>query len=247
MGLASIITTTDITAASPQLQTETAGNPYTLTMLYQSACAIADKYVGRNLALETTTEYYDGSQSIYLNLKRWPVTAITEVKHDLAGGYGQITGTFGTSTVLTLGTNYIVDYAKGILTILQPNTSYDWFARGYNSPTLPSRYGMGLVANYVPASWGQVPGSVKVTYSAGYTAPPPFDLVSAVAQIAMYLLQANNTGGLIETSTSYIDVSSSRSQQMAVDGLYGGVPALATARQILDAYCSPKIGTGWVL
>lgn len=243
MGLAAIITEGAIANAAPTLANLVTPQ---LTAVHQAACAIADRYVGRNLATETAVEYYDGSKDTFLNLKRWPVTALTEVKHDLQGGYGQAPNSFGSDTVLVQGTDYYLDSARGILQLLR-NVSggRDWFARGFAWPTVSGQYGRGLVAPYMPASWGTVLGSVKVSYTAGLVTATG-DLVSAVAQIASYLATINGTGGLNRSNVSYIDVSESLSQSQVIEQLRGGLSALGTSRQILDSYRSPYAG-GWVL
>ncbi len=246
MGLAAIITEVEVSAAS----TAFAAYDSTLkTALYNSACSVADKYVGRLLDTQAATEYYDGSRDVFLHLKRYPVTAISEVKRDLRGGFGQIPNSFGSDTILTQGEDYTLDANRGILTMIGSfGAGANWFARGYPVPTRSNQYGRGLVANYVPASWGQVLGSVKVTYTAGFTSGnKPAELISAVAQIATHLATVNNTGGKQTSSESYIDVSESYLTTTGIDHLRGGIPALGSARQILDNYRAPVVGTGWVL
>lgn len=245
MGLAAIITTSEVAAVSTTFATF---DGTTQTAFLNNACSVADQYIGRRLDTAAATEYYDGSQSLYLNLKRWPVTAITEVKRDMQGGFGQIPNSFGSDTVLVQGTDYIADTARGILTLLTNTRGSDWFQRGYRSPITGGLWGRGLVANYIAASWGQSPGCVSVNYTAGYTSNnKPADLVSAVAQIAVYMSQINATGGKTASSESYIDVSESYLTTTAIDQLRGGLPALGSAREILDTYRAPVVGTGWVM
>jgi hypothetical protein len=245
MGLSAIITTAEVAAVST---TFAALSGSTQTAFLNGACSVADGYVGRRLDTAADTEYYDGSRDMFLNLKRWPVTAISEVKHDLQGGFGQIPTSFGADTVLVQGTDYILDMNCGMITLLTNTRAANWFVRGYPLPYAGRNYGRGLVANYTPASWGQAPGSVKVTYTAGYTSGnKPTELVSAIAQIATYLDKINNTGGQTAASQSYIDTSQSFHVQTVIDQMRGGIPALGSARQILDNYRSPVVGTGWVM
>ena len=82
--------------------------------------------------------------------------------------------------------------------------------------------------------WPKVPGCIKVTYTAGY-ARIPSDLVAAVVTMAQYTLTVVPAGGLVPTSGSYIDVSVGvgfLSEQLA----RGNVPALGSARAVLDSY-----------
>lgn len=242
MGLANIIVEADVVAAAPAI----AAMPQaTQTILLSAACTVADQYIGRNIAIETATEWYDGSKSLYLNLKRWPVASVSEVKFDWAGGFGQIPGTFGDNTILVQGTGYTLDAARGILTLNMRWRNGSWFAMGLPVPLVSGYYGNGLVAPFIPAQWGTIIGSVKVTYTAGHTVCPQ-DLCVAVAQIMTYMDRVNNTGGLLNTSTSYIDVSDGVEVRQVIDQLRGGVPALGTSRQILDNYRTPYTGS-WIL
>jgi hypothetical protein len=242
MGLAALIVEADVVAAAPVIASWSDAQQ---TLLLSAACSAADQYIGRNLAEETATEWYDGSKSLYLNLKRWPVASVAEVKFDWSGGYGQIPGTFGANTILTQGTGYILDAARGILQLMTRYMNGDWFSRGYLLPAVSGFYGRGLVASYIPAQWGQIQGSVKVTYTAGYTQAPQ-DLVVAVAQIMTYMALVSSNGGLLSTTTSYIDVSSHTEVTQAIAKLRGGIPELGTSRQILDNYRVPYTGS-WIL
>jgi hypothetical protein len=242
VGLLSLITEADARAAAPAIGSWPASQQ---TILLLASCTIADQYIGRNMALETATEYYDGAKSIYLNLKRWPVVSVTSVKLDWAGGYGQVPGTFGSDTALVQGTGYILDAARGILQLRQRSSGGDWFSRGYASPTITGQYGRGLVASYVPAQWGEQMGSVQVAYTAGY-AECPQDIVVAVAQIMTYMARINDNGGLISQGVSYIDVSDQTEVKQAIVNLRGGIPELGTSRQILDNYRVPYTGN-WIL
>lgn len=244
MGLSSIIFSADLESASPVFAALGTDQQF---ILWSAACTIADKYVGRNLASETATEYYDGALTTFLNLKRWPVTALTEVRYDLSGGFGQVPNSFGTNTILVQGTDYFLDSTRGILQLIRNlSAGFDWFSRGYRTPTSSGRYGRGLVASYIPASWGQVLGSVKVTYTAGLVTATQ-DLVAAVTEIATYMLRIIDTGGLISSSVSFIDVSESTEVKQMIDQLRGGLPALGTSRMILDNYRTPVVSTGWIL
>jgi hypothetical protein len=245
MGLSAIITTTDLSNVSSTF------SDFSGTLknaLLPQACSVADQYVGWSMDSASAVEYYDGSQSVYLNLKRRPVTTLTEVRRDTSGGYGQVPSTFGASTILTLGTDFLCDYAKGILTLTLSTRGTDWYSRGYPFPVASAYYGRGLTANYIPASWGQIPGQIKATYTAGYTAGTlPSEVITAVAQIAVQMSKLNNTGGQMSTSVSYIDVSDGLTTQTVLDQMRGGIPVLGSARQILDNYRAPVIGTTWVL
>lgn len=242
MGLAALIAESDVVAAAPSIGGMSCA---TQSILLSAACTIADNYIGRDLSNKTAVEWYDGSKTLYLNLNRWPVTALTEVKFDWAGGYGQIPGTFGNDTILVQGTGYILDAARGILQLMTRYMNGDWFSRGYLLPAVSGFYGRGLVASYIPAQWGQIQGSVKVSYTAGFTECPQ-NLVMAVAQIMTYMARINENGGLVANSVSYIDVSEHSEVKQAISMLRGGIPELGTSRMILDNYRVPYTGS-WIL
>ncbi len=126
------------------------------------ASALIEDYLDRRLGFDTTTEYYTGNDTQKLQLRRRP--AFPEgmqvwVQQD--GFYGQRSGTFQTpEALLVYGTDYVLD-------VDQPDGS--------------SRSGLLLRTHTTwPRMWIRVPGllrpfryptygSVKVTYSAGYT------------------------------------------------------------------------------
>jgi len=78
-----------------------------------------------------------------LHLRRIPVRAVSEVKVDWIGGHGQKPNTFGDNTIWTVGSQWYQDL----------------IAAGNNAT--------GHLFSI--AGWPREPGSVKVTYSAGYS------------------------------------------------------------------------------
>lgn len=90
-------------------------------------------------------EYECPADGHILKLDNGFVRSITEVRMDPAGNFGFTSGSFGSSTLLTEGTDYFLELdATGL-----------------------SKSGH-LIRNN--ASWPSRPGSVKVTYVAGFTA-----------------------------------------------------------------------------
>lgn len=172
---------------------------------------------------------------------RYPVTGVTEVKFDPQGGYGQITDSFGTTTILTAGQDYVWDAITGILTILRTggNSGGGWagslVSGGYFAYGQPFAYNTNIR--------DATPGAVKVTYTAGWSAPPN-DVKLAAAMIAGWL-----AGGALESGgrdiTHYIDTSATAGAAMDALG-YGNSPTLGSARQLLGKYRTPLIAeTGW--
>ena len=78
-----------------------------------------------------------------LQLEHLPVRSIGEVKVDYNGGFGQKANTFGNDTIQTAGTDYFQDQIRD---------------------------GLNMTGHlYSRTGWPAEPGSVKVTYTAGYS------------------------------------------------------------------------------
>lgn len=204
-----------------------------------AASTAAVKYCGREFEEDTVTEYYDGNGYPELPLKRFPISSVSSVYLDTNGWYGQNSSGFASNTQLTAGTQYVVDYDKSALMLVSYSQTWPWSAQG--SGWLYAglmRRGASWIA------WPKWPGCVKVTYTAGYSlATMPKDLISAVCSMANYVLISADGGGMITTSTSYIDVSAGSGfihEALA----RGNVPALASSRAVLDSYRDWKINVG---
>lgn len=109
------------------------------------------------------TEYYDGNNTTKIPLRQVPVISVASVYLDSQGYYGQGANAFPSTTLLTAGTDYYVQYdgfdgtsMSGIL--VRINTIW---------PGMFQRKGGDLTASRV---FGQ--GNIKVTYSAGYKIIP---------------------------------------------------------------------------
>ena len=83
---------------------------------------------------------------------------------------------------------------------------------------------------------------MKVTYTGGY-AVIPSDLKMAVCTMSSYILIASDGGGLITTTSSYIDTSVG-SGFLAEALARGNVPALGSARSVLDSYREVRTAQG---
>lgn len=209
----------------------------------EAASTAAERYCNRTFAEETTTEYYDGNGYPNLPLKRFPVSDdpadAPTVYLDINGGYGQTSGAFSPSTLLTQGTEYVVLYDRGELQTRQIPGWWPTFggpvASPWGWPGL-SRRGTAWVG------WPNVPGCIKVTYTAGYD-PIPSDLKAAVVTMSQYMISVAAWGGMVPTSGSYIDVSTGvgfLTEHLA----RGDVPALGSARGILDSYRDVVVARG---
>jgi hypothetical protein len=209
-------------------------------MALSAASVAAERYCGRSFAQAAATEFYDGNGYPELPLNRWPISSVASVYLDTTGGYGQVTDSFGAATLLTAGQDYCYVAAKGALQLLTGRLSWpiSGIGPGYSPWGYPglTRRGTSWVG------WPKLPGCVKVTYTAGYQ-PIPADLVSAVCAMAAYILISADAGGLITTSQSYIDTSVG-SGFLTEALARGNVPALGSARAVLDSYRDLKINRG---
>lgn len=203
-----------------------------------AASTSAQRYCGREFASSSQTEYYDGNGYPNLPLNKWPITAVSSVYVDVSGGYGQLANTFGSSTQLT-ATQYCYQAAQGFLQLVAPGGWWPFgWGPGYSAWGYPGLTRRGATW----PGWPKVAGCIKVTYTAGYTDIPE-DIQVAVCAMSAYILLATDTGGLINTSTSYIDTSIG-SGFLSENLARGNVPALGSARAILDSYRDQKLNRG---
>lgn len=122
-----------------------------------------ENYLGRRLLYEEgIVEYLSPSDEQFVILDRRPVHAVTEVRVDPIGGFGQITDTFGSTTVLEAGVEYFLQL-DGVAKLEGTSASGMLWRRGQNFSGVRT-WSPGLLAP------GRAPskGTVKVTYNGGY-------------------------------------------------------------------------------
>ena len=159
------------------------------------------------------------------------------------GAYGDGPGGFPAQTQLYLGLDYALrrdrsngSSASGVLERLRGAFMGVGFGWGFGM-----NYGMGLGRGTLTAPmepyWPkEPPGGIQVTYTAGYNTANgpantvPNDLALAVLQLAAWVFQNGERGGLQETSTSYEDYS------VNVGYLLKTQDDLGTIRQLLSRY-----------
>lgn len=143
------------------------------------------RYLGYDPSPAETTEYYDGDGTTVLTLRRMPVISITSVYLDREGQFGK-TGAFGTSTLLTAGTDYtaaIDEFGAGRL--LRLNGFW------------PLRY--ERATGRLAAILRENPGCVKVTYSAG-AIDPAIALAGMYEAKALWAVRLNGIGAMMSES-----------------------------------------------
>jgi len=130
-------------------------------------------------AYATRTEYYGGTGTPNLQLKSRPVRTDPPIQvwEEEDGSFGQISGSFGSGTLLTNGTDYFLridqDNGRSRSGILIRNRDF------WRKPVVRER---GYLYPYV----GKANGNIKVTYSGGYTV----DDLPASFRMAMNILLA---------------------------------------------------------
>lgn len=152
------------------------GEDKNLLFLSEYASGLIEELLARpNLSLRERTEYYGGTDTTQLCLRARPVYATPNpaVRVDQDGNFGATSGAFAAETALTYGEDYAlkIDQDDGLRSrsgILIKLTGR-WERRRIRQA--------GLLATFT----GPSPGSIRVTYTGGYTAddlPPPFRLAA---------------------------------------------------------------------
>lgn len=185
--------------------------------------------------------YYSGNGQREIILRQYPVISITSVYLDAGGFYGQGSGAFAATTLLTSGTDYYLAH-DGYLNGASCSFSARLVRRSgtvSGSTVFPpddSMQPMGSLSYpYRQPVWTPGEGNIKVSYTAGYAASVmPGELVQAVNQLAAWMRNNTALGGLPIQQESLGDYSYQLSQ-----GAFGSLnahPDLGTTRQLLARF-----------
>lgn len=165
-----------------ELDTDDRTEDKKLLFLIDYAAVLIQDFLGmpNGFLYKSRTEYYGGTGTQRLTLRTRPVTATPTitVSLDEAGFYGAPSGSFASTTALTYGTDFALDIDQddnltsrsGIL--VRMNNIWEkanYRQKGYLSPFV-----------------GQQFGTIKITYSGGFTV----DGLPANFRLAMNLLVA---------------------------------------------------------
>lgn len=158
---------------------------------------------------QTITEYYSGCGRSTLVLRSRPVTSITSIYYDTTGYFGSASG-FGSSTLLTSGTDYALELSE-------PGFSLSGIVHRIGGVWGDSRVKVGsdLVGYTVPGI-----GNIKVTYTAGYdgttwTIPSNIKLLNNL--LARQIIRIAPTAGAPISSESFEYYSYSLKQESPAD------------------------------
>lgn len=158
-----------------------------LSALIDQVSALIEKHVGSPLSPATYTDYLDGTNTPWINLTRNRVQSITTVHVDPIGGYGEYPNSFGSTTLLTEGTDYALRSPAGLL------------YRVNNIWPRPPRRSPGNLASGIPYPLTG-PGNIKVVYVAGL-AEIPDDLILATVDIVSLAHAGAGYGGQIHSES----------------------------------------------
>lgn len=227
MPYGSLITDAQLAAATP-----TSNPPPSVDWLTYWTPLIEDQveqYLKRPLKYQAgVVEWPVSFGREYILLDRTPVWAVTEVRYDPAGGFGQKANTFGTDTVLTAGDDYLLDIdGDGGLsesgTLLRvPST---WGSR--------RAYQTGLLTSWTEAA----KGTIKVTYTGGYkpigtnggVGEIPGVVSAAVAQaICVWYTTLCNVGVTLSESVPGYNYSQAIGVNLG-DNIFAGVREMLTS------------------
>jgi hypothetical protein len=179
--------------------------------------------------------YLTGSGIDTLLLPHYPITALASIYEDFAGYFGTGTNPFPANTLLTEGTDYVLerDDPSGqylsLSGVVRRLKSLNIGALTGIIPSLP--YGT-LTGGTRGPCWSKAPGCLKIAFTAGYIAGSvPADLQGAVNEIAAWVKRNAPYGGNPITSENL----GSYGYTLAVAGITGA-PPLGSARQALSAY-----------
>lgn len=164
------------------------------------------------------TEYYKGTGTPELVLLERPVQSITSIYEDDTGYYGQGSGAFASTTLLTEGSDYALDLKNAAISL-----SGIVVRLGGVWANVTAR-GAGLLgAEPLPGR-----GNLKVTYTAGYTEIPA-DITLAIHQmVAEIRVSGPVGGGLTGEHMDYYSYSRASAAEQAL--------MLTSAKALLRSY-----------
>lgn len=150
-----------------------------ILLFAEAATSLIEEFVGRPLAKEARTEFYQGTNTQFLPLRSRPVftSPTIQVWSDDGGFWGSASGAFASTTALVYGTDFAINLDEpdgtsrsGLLIRLNGFWSRPFARRA------------GLISPYID----HAQGNLKVTYTAGYTV----DTLPAAFRLATNLLVA---------------------------------------------------------
>lgn len=215
-------------------------NDVAYQMHLDAAEAVAKRYCGRDFTSQAYTEFYDGTGTSTLPLRQRPVSAVSSVYLDCTGFYGDGSNAFASTTLLTVGTDYVLKREgggsaskSGLLYRLGYGTggNVGWYPPDPFEPTSGNRptltYGRGGPV------WPKIAGCIKVTYTAGYTTADMPDVIEAIHMLAALTFRTKPFGGSQPQAENLGSYGYQLMQGVASAGM---APEIGTIRQKLAAF-----------
>lgn len=146
--------------------------------------AIISKHTGLIFTSAAATEFYLGTGTNALILRRRPVTSISSVYVDDAGYFGFASGAFASSTLLTSGTDYAlqIETSGSSITGILYRIGSVW-------PNVTLSSSGDLVGGPMPGI-----GNIKITYTAGYSTTPSDLKLAGMSMARLIMLTAAHGG-----------------------------------------------------
>ena len=174
-------------------------------------------------------DYYSGNGHHEFALRNPYVTAVTDLRVDQTGAWGQKASSFGSTTVKVAGTDYALKLdesttrARGAVLVKLTVNNPLWFP----SDLVFSRGRSGLSYS-LPAAWPAGDGNIKVTYTYGFAPGSiPADIQLAVATLVGTVRDTVLHGGFLN-SEGLGDYNYSQSMAKELE--------LGSAKQLLSRY-----------
>lgn len=164
-----------------------------LDYLIAEADVIISNYLDRRIEQATYTEFYSGNgkQSLFLN--NYPVTSITSVHLDNGGYFGDGSDAFAASTLLTEGTDYVLN--KDDASETEVSRSGELFRIGgvWDRPLVRKR-------GQLCSAPGSGKGNIKVVYVGGYETVPK-DLEHCANRLVVSLYNSKTASGPLSSES----------------------------------------------
>ena len=183
-----------------------------LCQIIEQVTAVIEGYTRRSFTSTTRTEYYMGNGTRELVLRHRPVTSITTIHEDEDGYWGAPDSVFGSSSLLTDGTDYALKIDNGSST---SDSGIVYRLNGVWPAT--SVGGHGLLA----AGRENSLGPIKVVYVGGVSEVPADVKLAAIDLLASIRKRKDKGGPVTSLSLDYYSYSigGDREDQARLDGV----------------------------
>lgn len=192
-----------------------------INLLLPQVDPLLKRFTQQNLEQGTYIEFYGGNNSMFFRLRQRPVTSIVNLWLDPTGYYGVPVGSFGPTTLLVPGEDYVLipDQSDG--------SSRAGKVARINEVWPGIRFRPHGLIGTRPV---KALGNIKVEYQAGY-AEIPEDLTLAANMTIAHIRQSRKHGALIQ-SESFEDYE----YELAMPGNFDFRDIPPNAKSILAAY-----------